>query len=74
MEQTDLKAVLNSVQVEKVDGIYQISVDMPKKVIVGPDNCNDAMLLSEYLAAAAQECDQRNLFENTIMKGKGSDT
>jgi len=77
MEQTDLKAVINSVQVEKVDGLYQISVDMPNKVIIGPDNCDDAMLLSEYLAGAAQECNQRNLFDkitDTIMKGKGSDT
>jgi len=47
MEQTDLKAVINSVQVEKVDGLYQISVDMPNKVIIGPDNCDDAMLLSD---------------------------
>lgn len=73
MKQTDLKAVINSVQVEKVDGFYQISVDMPDKVVVGPDNCDDAMLLSEYLVGAAQECDQRNLFDkntDTIMKGK----
>jgi hypothetical protein len=73
MRQTDLKAVINSVQVEKVDGLYRVSVDMPDKVIIGPDNCNDAMLLSEYLAGAARECDQHNLFDkitDTIMKGK----
>jgi len=77
MKQTDLKAVINSVHVEKVDGLYQISMDMPNKIVIGPDNSDDAVLLSEYLAGAAQECDQLNLFDkitDTIMKGKGSDT
>lgn len=77
MKQTDLKAVINSVQVEKVDGLYQISMDMPNKIVIGPDNSDDAVLLSEYLAGAAQECDQLNLFgkiTDTITKGKGSDT
>lgn len=63
MEPTDIKKIINSIQVEKVDGEYQIAVDMPEKIIVSDANADDAILLSEYMAAAVKECELLGIIE-----------
>lgn len=57
---TDLKKVMNSIQVVEKNGMAMIEMDQPEKVYVNSENAQDAVLVSEYLLAAAREADWIN--------------
>lgn len=57
---TDLKKVLNSIEVVVKDDEAMIKIDEPDKVYISPENANDAILVGEYLKAAAREADHIN--------------
>ena len=68
MEPTDIKAIINSIQVIKVDGKNMIAIDQPDKVIVTPENAHDAELCGQYLAMAAHEAENLAIVEETIIE------
>jgi hypothetical protein len=63
VEPTDIKAIINSIQVVKVNGKNMVVIDQPDKVIVTPENARDAELCGEYLAMAAHEAETLALVE-----------
>lgn len=67
---TDLKKVMNSIQVVEKNGMAMIEMDQPEKVYVNSENAQDAVLVSEYLLAAAHEADWINA-QKQISKLKG---
>ena len=68
MEPTDIKAIINSIQVVKVNGRNMVEIDQPDKVIVTPENARDAELCGQYLAMAAHEAENLALVEATIIE------
>ena len=68
MEPTDIKAIINSIQVVKVNGRNMVEIDQPDKVIVTPENAKDAELCGQYLAMAAHEAENLALVEATIIE------
>ena len=68
MEPTDIKAIINSIQVVKVKGQNMVAIEEPDKVIITPENARDAQLLGEYLALAADEAKNLALVEATIIE------
>ncbi len=76
MNPTDIKKIINSVQVEFKNGLYHVAIDMPETVVVNDENSQDAILLSEYISGAAHECHQLNvdIMLKRITKESSDDT
>lgn len=68
MKPTDIKAIINSIQVVKVKGQNMVAIEEPDKVIITPENARDAELLGEYLALAADEAKNLAIVEETIIE------
>jgi len=68
MKPTDIKAIINSIQVVKVKGQNMVAIEEPDKVIITPENARDAVLLGEYLAFAADEAKNLAIVEETIIE------
>lgn len=68
MKPTDIKAIINSIQVVKVKGKNMVAIEEPDKVIITPENARDAELLGEYLALAADEAKNLAIVEETIIE------
>ena len=60
---TDIKAIMNSIEIVGTDSGPRLSIDWPDKIVIGPDNAQDAMMLGKFIEATVKEMDQKTSIE-----------
>tara|TARA_R100001591_G_C4291330_1_gene167842 strand:- start:528 stop:764 length:237 start_codon:yes stop_codon:yes gene_type:complete len=63
---TDIKTIINSVEIVGTDSGPRLSIDWPDKIVIGPDNAQDAMMLGQFIKATVKEMDMKTLCESHI--------
>ena len=63
---TDIKAIMNSIEIVGTDSGPRLSIDWPDKIVIGPDNAQDAMMLGKFIEATVKEMDMKTLCESHV--------
>ena len=54
---TDIKSIINSIEIVGTSSGPRLSIDWPDKIVIGPDNADDAVLLGQFIEATVKEMD-----------------
>lgn len=60
---TDIKSIMNSIEIVGTDSGPRLSIDWPEKIVIGPDNAADAVLLGQFIEATVKEMDAKTSIE-----------
>lgn len=59
MKPTNIKNIINSVNIQMKDGKPYLVVDMPDKIYINKENAKDAQMLSALIQATVLEMETR---------------